>query len=55
MMDIIKELWYKARARAFERKIKKCTAERRKINAKQRAYKEKHEKYSDMYREISKL
>lgn len=51
MIDLIKEIWFRYKARAYLKLVKKCTSLRRKVNEKQRIYKDKHEKYLTLYKE----
>ena len=52
-MDLMKELWYKRKARKYSEKVMACTTERRLVNAKQRKYKEQFALYLDKYDTLS--
>jgi len=55
MIDLIKELWYKFQTRRYLKKVKMITELRRKLNAKQRSYKEAAETFEGKFKEVSKL
>lgn len=53
MILLLKEFWYKRKAKVYLNLVKKCTEMRRKLNAKQRFYKEKHEEYERKTKEVA--
>ena len=55
MKSMILELWYKYKVRALRLAISKITAVRRKLNTKQKKLTQSVDKYSVMYKDISKL
>lgn len=55
MIDLIKELWYKRKARFYLLQVRKISDMRRALNTKQRVFKEKAEEYARLYKETSRL
>lgn len=55
MINLIKELWYKWRARVYLGKIQLAGIERLSLKAEQLEYKRKAEEYLSKYKEINKI